>query len=260
MSTTVGDVNKAFQDKKMDIVLPYPEEWLVQDLQILEKKDTAKSVKVLLAVELIRDKDGKSFNDMCYLEGDIEREQPRGTGQMDAPQKSDHILPARDRFDFSSDTEALDYMTEVFSALLLDNKYLIEDHAEADIYAQVGKRGFFLMLACRCNEEANQKAQQLIDLRKKYKHMHDYGLIMPAFQEPFGIALSEQENWIHANEEILSIHRVGVYGVDNSDPNRIYPFTIYPQVRGLLRYFVAAVRQWQAVRAQYIKSRGNVKE
>ena len=48
----------------------------------------------------------------------------------------------------------------------------------------------------------------------------------------------------------------GVFGVDNSDPNRIYPFTIYPQVRGLLRYFVAASRQWQDARAQFLSIRG----
>ena len=42
----------------------------------------------------------------------------------------------------------------------------------------------------------------------------------------------------------------------NSDPNRIYPFTIYPQVRGLLRYFVAASRQWQDARMQYLSIRG----
>ena len=32
--------------------------------------------------------------------------------------------------------------------------------------------------------------------------------------------------------------------------------TIYPQVHGLLRYFVAASRQWQDVRTQYLLSRG----
>ena len=257
MQTTVGDVNKAFQEKKIDIQLPYPEQWLVKDLQILEKKDTAKSVKVLLAVELMRTQDSKPFNDMCFLEGNIEREQPRGTVHVDVPQKKDHILPIRDRFDFDSDTEARNYLLEAFSSLLKDNDYQVEAHPEADLYATLGKRGFFLMLTCRCNEEANQKARQLIELRKKYKHTYDYGLVVPAFQEPLGVSLSDQEGWVNANEEILSIHRVGVYGVDNSDPNRIYPFTIYPQVRGLLRYFVAAARQWQDVRAQYIKSRGN---
>jgi len=29
---------------------------------------------------------------------------------------------------------------------------------------------------------------------------------------------------------------------------------VYPQVRGLLRFFVAASRQWQDVRAQYVRT------
>lgn len=113
------------------------------------------------------------------------------------------------------------------------------------------------MLAQRCDEEAHKRAQHLIDLRKKYKHMNDYGLVVPAFQEPLGISLSQQEAWVQAHVDSLSSHRVGIYGVDNSDPNRIYPFTVYPQVRGLLRYFVTASRQWLDVRAQYILSRGD---
>jgi len=253
MGTTVGDVNRAFQKKKMAIQLPYPEEWLVMDLQILEKKDTAREVKVLLAVELIRE--GKVIRDLCYLEGEITRERPSVSPDTDIPAKKTHILPVRNRLDFESDTEALDYLKSAFSSLLQDNEYRVEEHDEADLYGTLGKRGFFLMLACRSDEAASEKAENLIRLRKKYKHMHDYGLVMPAFQEPLGIPLSRQESWVAAHVDSLSMHRVGVYGVDNSDPNRIYPFTIYPQVRGLLRYFVAASRQWQDVRTQYVMSR-----
>ena len=148
-------------------------------------------------------------------------------------------------------------LKEAFSALLQDNDYQIEpDHPEVDLYATLNTRGFFIMIATACDDKAVDKAQQLIDLRKKYKHKHDYGLVVPAFQEHSGILLTDQEAWIAAHVDILSTHRIGIYGVDNADPNRIYPFTIYPQVHGLLRYFVAASRQWQDVRTQYLLSRG----
>ena len=252
--TTVADVNQAFEQKKMSIKLPYPDDWQVKNIQILEKKDTAAEVKVLLALELIYE--GKVINDMCFLEGEIIREQPKAAAHVDAPQKNSHLLPTRDRFDFENDEEVLAYLKEAFESLLLDNDYKIEEHEDSDIYGIVGKRGFFLMLAPRLDAGANSIAQHLVDLRKKYKHMNDYGLVVPAFQEPLGISLSAQESWVMANVDKLSSHRIGVYGVDNSDPNRIYPFTIYPQVRGLLRYFVAASRQWQDARMQYLSIRG----
>ncbi len=253
MGTTVRDVNKAFQAKKMEIQLPYPEDWEVKDLQILEKKGSARSVRVLLAVELIRD--GQLIRDMCYLEGEIERERSGGQGDVEAPVKKEFLLPLRNRFDFDSDEEALGYLREAFASLLQDNGYRIEEHPAADLYGVIGKRGFFLGLACRCDESASRKVDQLIELRKEYKHVHDYGLVVPAFQEVLDIPLSEQESWVLAHVESLSAHRVGVYGVDNGDPNRVYPFTTYPQVRGLLRYFVATSRQWQDVRSQYMSLR-----
>lgn len=252
--TTVSDVNRAFQAKKISIELPYPEEWLVRDIQILEKRDSARGVKVLLAVDLIRD--GKVIHDICFLEGEIQREEYRKEAQVDLPKKEGHILPVRNRFDFDSEAEVLAYLREAFSALLLDHGYEIRENPEADLYAFLEGRGFFVMLAVRSDGYASEKAQHLVELRRRHKHMHDYGLVVPAFQEPLGVSMSAQESWVMAHVDLLSTHRVGVYGVDNSDPNRIYPFTVYPQVRGILRYFIAASRQWQDVRAQYLMSRG----
>jgi len=253
MGTTVRDVNRAFQAKKMEIQLPYPEDWQVKDLQILEKKGTARTIRVLLAVELIRE--GQVIRDLCFLEGEIEREREVSHTE-DAPSgKREFLLPLRNRFDFDSDEEVVETLREAFASLLQDNGYRIEEHPEADLYGVLGKRGFFVGLACRCDEGASKKVDRLIALRKEYKHMHDYGLVVPAFQEVLGIPLSEQEGWVMAHVELLSAHRVGVYGVDNGDPNRIYPFTTYPQVRGLLRYFVATSRQWQDARSQYMTLR-----
>jgi len=254
MTTTVADVNKAFEGKKMAIQLPYPEDWLVKDLQILEKKDTASTVKVLLAVELIRE--GKLIRDTCYLEGQIEREQDRGSMDVPTLEKTKYVLPVRNRLGFENEAEALGHLKEAFASLLQEHDYVIEDHPEADVYGTLGQRGFYAMLAVRCDQSAHDKAQRLVELRKTYKHLNDYALVVPAFQEPLGLPLSQQEAWVQAHVDSLSSHRVGIYGVDNSDPNRIYPFTVYPQVRGLLRYFVTASRQWMDVRAQFILSRG----
>ena len=173
------------------------------------------------------------------------------------PIKTDHILPIRNWFDFDDENEAIEHITSAFASLLMDNGYKIEDYPGVDLYGIIKKRRFFLMITSCFDEKAGEKSRQLIELRKEHKHMNDYGLIVMAFQEPFGVPLSVQESWVMANVDKLSSHRVGVYGVDNSDPNRIYPFTIYPQVYGLLRYFVASSRQWQDVRTQYLMSRGS---
>ena len=217
MATTVGDVNRAFLEKNMTLELPYPEDWTVRDIQILEKKDSPTRVRVLLAVEL--DRQGKVFRDLCYLEGDVARPARRPSAPVEAPAKKQHILPVRDRVGFESDGETRAYLLEAFSSLLLDNEYLLEPHAEADLHGRLGSRGFFVMVACRCDEGAAEQGERLVRLRKKYRHVHDYGLVMPAFQEPLGVPLARQESWVAAHAEAFSMHRVGLYGVDNTNPN-----------------------------------------
>lgn len=251
---TVADVNRAFRERGLGIELPYPADWVVADVEILEKKDTARAVKVLLAVELLRG--GQVLKDLCYLEGEVARPKrsEKTEESYEAPRKQK--LPMRSRGDFESEAEAVAYLREAFAALLEDYGYRIEDHEEADLFATLDSRGFFVSLAAKCDGAAASKAEGLVELRKKYKHRNDYGLVVLAFQESLGVSLAEQEAWIQSRVDRLSMHRVGVYGVDNSDPNRIYPFTVYPQVRGLLRYFVATSRQWQDVRSQYVLSRG----
>ncbi len=163
----------------------------------------------------------------------------------------------RERFDFDSDAEALAYLHSAYASLLLEHGYRIESHPEVELYGTLGERGCFVAFACRCDQSATDKSRLLVDLRKKHKHLHDYSLVVPAFQEPLGVPFSVQESWLMAHADQLSTHRVGVYGVDNADPNRIYPFTVYPQVKGLLRYFVATARQWQDVRQRYLATRAS---
>ncbi|MFO7962298.1 MAG: hypothetical protein R6U50_00105 [Desulfobacterales bacterium] len=237
----------------MSIVLPYPEDWRVKDIRILEKKDASKEVKVLLSVELIHE--NTIVKDICYLAGEIERERPKILDPWVNPTKTSHILPVRNRFDFDDENDAVTYIRTAFSELLLDNGYEIGDYPGTDLFGFIKKRRFFLMITPCCNEKASEKARKLIEFRKEHKHTHDYGLVVAAFQEPFGIPLSVQESWVMANMDKLASHRIGVYGVDNSDPNRIYPFTVYPQVHGLVRYFSASSRQWQDIRMQYVMAR-----
>lgn len=251
---TVGDINRAFRERGLGIELPYPAEWIVVDVQILEKKDTAREVKVLLAVELLRE--GRLFKDLCFLEGEVVRPKRNDISEGYDSTAGKQRLPIRDRTDFRDESEAVAYLREAFGSLLKEYGYRTEEHEESDLYATLDSRGFFVCFAAKCDSSAADKAEHLIDLRKKYKHLNDYALVVPAFQESLGVPLSEQEAWIMGRVDRLSMHRVGVYGVDNSDPNRIYPFTVYPQVRGLLRYFVATSRQWQDVRSQYVLSRG----
>lgn len=251
---TVADVNQAFRERGLGIELPYPADWVVTEVEILEKKDAARTVKVLLAVELLRD--GKPLRDLCYLEGEVARPKRKETAEESDPTARKQRLPTRSRMDFDNEAEAVAYLREAFVSLLREYGYRIEEHEESDLYAILESRGFFVFFASKCDGVAAAKAEGLVELRKKYKHVNDYGLVVPAFQESLGVSLSEQEAWIQGRVDRLSMHRVGVYGVDNSDPNRIYPFTVYPQVRGLLRYFVATSRQWQDVRSQYVLSRG----
>ncbi len=251
---TVADVNRAFQERGLGIELPYPADWVVMDVQILEKKDTARAVKVLLAVELLRN--GKPLRDLCYLEGEVARPKRKEKAEESDPTARKQRLPTRSRMDFQDEGEAVAYLREAFVSLLEEYGYRIEEHEESDLYAALDARGFFVSFAAKCDGAAAAKAEGLIELRKKYKHLNDYGLVIPAFQECLGVSLSEQEAWILGRVDRLSMYRVGIYGVDNSDPNRIYPFTVYPQVRGLIRYFVATSRQWQDVRSQYVLSRG----
>ncbi len=91
--TTVTDINRAFAEKNMGIRLPYPEEWRVRDVQILEKKYTSRHIKVLLAVELIRE--GVVLRDICYLEGDRDRFGTKTSDSDGIGYTRSQLLPAR---------------------------------------------------------------------------------------------------------------------------------------------------------------------
>ena len=93
-------------------------------------------------------------------------------------------------------------------------------------------------------------------MRMHYGSENNYGLVAPAFQDSLGISLLQQEHWLRIHGEFLAMHRIGIYTVNNKNPNQIFPFTIYPQKdRELARYFMSTVQQWPIMRDKYVESR-----
>ena len=147
-------------------------------------------------------------------------------------------------------------MKESISHLLRDKDYNEAEQEESDIYFEKLSMGFFLNLTPRFDEAGLDKAKELIDLRMKYGSENNYALVAPAFQESLGISLLQQEHWIRSHGELLAAHRIGVYTVNNKNPNQIFPFTIYPRKdRELARYFIYTVQQWPVMRDKYIEYR-----
>ena len=267
---TVMDVNEAFAQKGLSIELPFPPNWLVKKINILEKKDTHDKVGVLLALKLIDDK-GKEVAELFYGESPIKRKRKARDIKVEIPPK-DELLPLRPNMDFDNDEEAVRYIKGAFIHLLKDKGYeiwgddlsreidpsvqsLLEEGV-LDIYAEKGGRGYFIKAALRSNDEDGyKKASKLVELRKKYGNIYDYGLIIPAFQESLGIKWRDQDFWVTVNIEYLSIHRIGLFAVDNLDPNRVYPFTVYTKERELFKYMVNASRQWSVVKGRHIQQR-----
>lgn len=267
---TVRDVNEAFVEKELKIELPFPPDWLVKKMDILEKKDTSEKVGVLLALKLIDDK-GKEVSELFYGESLVKRERKARDIKIEIPPKAE-LLPLRPKGEFDSDDEAKRHLRGSFTHLLKDKGYeiwgdnlshaidpsihsLLEEGA-LDIYAEKGGRGFIIGVALRSNkEDASEKVSELVELRKERGNLYDYGLVIPAFQDTLGVKWRDQDFWVMMNNEYLSIHRIGLFAVDNLDPNRIYPFTIYPKERELFRYMVNASRQWSVVRGRYLQER-----
>jgi hypothetical protein len=110
-------------------------------------------------------------------------------------------------------------------------------------------------LAERCNDEALSKARKLVGLREKNGVDHDYGLVMPAFQETLGVPLLVEERWVQRNQEYLTINRIGVFAVDNWNPNLIYAFSVHPGQKDLKRYFMMTGSKWELVRSRYVLHR-----
>ena len=59
------------------------------------------------------------------------------------------------------------------------------------------------------------------------------------------LPLRERITFADENEakDYLSAYRIGIYAVNDQDPNRIYAFTIYPKLKEIMEYFVATTPQ-----------------
>ena len=257
---TVEEINKTFAEKGLYIELPLPPDRVVKGIEVLEKRTDGEEVKLLLKVKFI-DEMGKEVTDILFCQGkqkEIKRVKKLPTAPPVEPTKS-RVLPTREKATFEDEAEALAYLREAIADLLQDKGYCPTERSHVELYFEKEGRGFFVNLAVRCDDEGFRKAKELVELRRKYGSSHDYGLVVPAFQESLGLPLRLQDQWLYKNEELLSAHRIGVYAVDNADPNRIYPLTVYPGAKELVRYFMFTSQQWQIVRSRYVQLRGRSK-
>lgn len=250
---TVKEANAGFEAKGLQIRLPYPDEWRIKGIELLEKTNEKSRVRMLLAVTVISDKD-REISDLLYAETDIKRETKPRTIKIEKDFKA-HLLPLRERMDFPDEQGARAHLLEAFRHLLVDKGYEIERSSPADLAGSKGKRKFFVTVGLRCDDVALKKAKELIRVRKEMGGHHDYGLALAAFQSSLGIPLLAQDRWISENQSYFANHRIGIYAVDNKDPNIIYPFSLNPKDRELFVYFVKTSRLWRTVKDRYVIGR-----
>ncbi|RJQ29905.1 MAG: hypothetical protein C4589_04250 [Peptococcaceae bacterium] len=253
--TTVDDVNKAFADKGMEITLPLEGGVVVTKIEVLERVKTPGRIKILLRVGFLND-EGREAQEIFLCEGSLKKERKPAAPVMEPPKKN--LLPVRQRMDFDSCKGVLAYLQQAFSHLLEDKGYVPALREGADLYLEREGKGFFVNCAVRLDDAAFEQAKALVELRRSLRSRgaaNDFALVVPAIQEPLGIPLRFQERWVARHQEYLSVQRVGVYGVNNQDPNKIYPFTVYPSAIELKRYFMITSQQWSLVRSRYVLER-----
>ena len=250
---TVKETNEVFATQKLQIKLPYPEDWEVKSMEILEKKDFPGAIHVLLGLKMI-DRQGKEVSDLFYAQSDYEREPTYKTSLKVI--KND-MLPLRETVLFKDEAEAVDYLHYAIKSLLEDKGYAFQDN-DTDLYGKKEERGFYININARSDEKSLEKVDQLIKLREKYGDVFDYGLVIPAFQESLGITRMDQEAWMSSNIDFFSNNHVGIFAVDNKDPNSIYPFTVYPKEKELRKYFIKTSSKWTLIRSRYVSYRPGV--
>ena len=249
---TVEDANRALKKNGIDIEIPYPEDWLLMGMKILEKKyDLNGKVAVLLSLKM-KSGEGTTVSEIVHCEGKAPRKTRQfGGANPDMPIKKT-FLPERERYEFNSDEEAREYLKASIDHLLLDKGFARESNEYADLYTSPKDNGIFIAYAPRCDDEGLRSVDRLIALRQKMGPACDFMLAVPAFQESLGISMLFQEAWVNKYMDHLTGHRICLCGVDNKDPNQVYAFTIYPRSRELVSYFVVTTHQWSMVRERYV--------
>ncbi|MDO8473694.1 MAG: hypothetical protein Q7T05_07755 [Dehalococcoidia bacterium] len=254
-AVTVAEVNKTFATKGLYITLPLADDVIVTAIDIMERVKTPGNIKLLMRVKFLNDK-GRETQDIFVCEGKTEIEKKYVKKAYELPKKS--LLPRRTGIAFDSDTDATEFLKQAISHLLMDKGYAAGENPACDVYFEKDGKGFFMNLALRLDDATLERAKALVELRRSLREKagnHDFALIVPAIQEPLGLPLRLQERWVSRNQDYLAVQRIGVFGVDNQDPNTIYPFTIYPSMLDLKRYFMVTSQQWSMVRSRYVLER-----
>ncbi len=252
---TVGEINSTFAEKGIQVQVPLPPTYLVRSLQILERKKIPGGVALLLSVRFINDK-GDEVSDLFHCEGSVESEEKKRAlaREIEKPPLDAH-LPQRFQEGFENDEAARAYLVEAVTHLVTDKGYSHVERGDVDLCFEKEGRRFLVELAVRCDDMALSKAEKLLALRQKEGVDQDYGLVIPAFQETLGVPLLAQERWILRHMEKLTINRIGVFGVDNWNPNLLYAFSVHPGQKDLKRYFMMTGSKWELVRSRYVLRR-----
>lgn len=255
---TVAEVNEIFERQGLKIKLPYPADWEVADIKIVEKKEFANVVRVLLALRLI-DGEGREISDLYYGESEVKREPKVKREAEPLEGLKRELLPERESVSFKDEKDALQYLKNAFSHLLSDKGFTVvtdkEESKHVDIYAEKGRRKFFASIGLRADDSLTSLGERMIELRREYGGEHDYAIVVPAFQEQFGVTLNDFENWLAGPGDRLSRYKIGIYAVDNKNPNIIYPLTAYPKERELMAYFMQTTKHWEMMREQKMLKR-----
>ncbi|OGO07776.1 MAG: hypothetical protein A2Y61_07525 [Chloroflexi bacterium RBG_13_60_13] len=250
---TVDDINKTLAEKGLYIKLPLPSHFLVRNMKILEKRKIPGGVGVLLSVDFVNE-NGDSVSDLFHCEGQLEIDREKKLPPTPPPPLSD-LLPLRTEEGFQNEEEGMAYLGKAIGHLLEDKGYRAAAMADVDLYYEWQGNGFFVDLALRCDDLALSRANELVELRHRRGVDHEYGLVIPAFQETLGVSLLTEERWTLRNQEFLAANRIGVYAVDNWNPNLIFAFGVHPSPREIKKYFMTTGPKWSLVRSRYVLRR-----
>jgi hypothetical protein len=254
--TTIKDVKEIFAQKGLRFKQLPPDNYVVKSAKVVERHVFPNGDSMAaLNITFIND-NGKTVSDLFVCEGKIKKSKV-DTPPIEPPALTQlKALPLRETFEFSSDDEAIEYIKMALTHLLKDNDYIPDEAEGCDLYLKKSSVGFFINITPRFDDTALSKADALVALRMKHGNDNFFALAAPAFQDSLGLSLLLQERWISLNGEFLAAHRIGLYTVNNKNPNQIFPFTVYPQKdRKLSRYFIATTQQWSVMRDKYLQYR-----
>jgi len=254
--TTIQDVKEIFAQKGLRFQHLPPDNYLVKSVKVVERHVSPNGDSTVALNITYFTEDGKPVSDLFVCEGKIKKSKV-DTPPIEPPALTQlKSLPMRESFEFGSDNEAIEYIKMALTHLLKDNDYSEGETEGCDLYLNKSSVGFFINITPRFDEVALAKANALIELRMKHGNDNFFALAAPAFQDSVGLSLLLQERWLSINGEFLAAHRIGVYTVNNRNPNQIFPFTVYPQKdRKLARYFMATTQQWSVMRDKYLQYR-----